>query len=116
MINTFKKYLAYLWNSQTFTTWGVMVARMSGTIVVIPLILRHLSTGETAIWFLFFNIINLGNLADFGFSTTFVRLSAYAMGGATRLDDFRDSKKGTVPSSPNWQIMEKLYGNFGLVY
>jgi hypothetical protein len=116
MISKMNNLARYLWHSQTITTWGAMFVRSAAMIVVIPLILTRLSAGETAIWFLFSNIITLGYLADFGFSTTFLRLSAFAMGGATNLNDFRQEKKDSRSNGPNWAIMQKLYGNIGLVY
>jgi hypothetical protein len=111
-----REFIFYLWESQTFTTWGAMFSRVGGLVFVIPLVLTNLSPGETAIWFLFSNIITLGYLADFGFSTSFIRLSAFVMGGATNLMDFRETVKPSQPNRPNWAIMEKLYGNVGLVY
>jgi hypothetical protein len=111
-----RKFILFLWESQTFTTWGAMFSRLGGLVFIIPLVLTRLPAGETAIWFLFTNIITLGYLADFGFSTSFLRLSAFAMGGATNLADFRETSKTSQLNHPNWAIMEKLYGNVGLVY
>jgi len=111
-----QKAFRYLWESATFTTWGNYLARFFTWILIIPLVLTRFSTEEVAVWFLFATIVNLGNLADLGFSPTFIRLTAYVMAGATSLNDFRDSAKNRGSGETNWRLMEDLYANIKLVY
>lgn len=110
-----KRFFTKLWHSPTFTTWGSFSVSFLGLLLVTPLVLTKFSVEVLAVWFLYATIIGFIQLADFGFSPTFVRLTAFTMAGATDLRDFRDSKnKGS--GKPNWKVMEKLYGNMGYIY
>ena len=60
-------------------------------------------------------MIALGQLADIGFSPTIMRLTAFAMGGASDLRDFRTARGDPITGSPNWGVMERLYGNINIV-
>lgn len=116
IFNGFYKTLNKLWESPTFTSWGSLLARSLSWILVIPLVLSRFSTEEAAIWLLFSTIVNLGNLADLGFSPTFIRHTAYVMSGARSLNDFRDSTKNRGSGETDWSLMEKLYASSKLVY
>ncbi len=110
-----KRFFARLWHSPTFTTWGSFSVSFLALLLITPLVLTRFSTEVLAVWFLFAVLIGFIQLADFGFTPTFVRLTAFTMGGATDLRDFRDSKK-KGSGKPNWEVMEKLYGNMGYIY
>jgi len=99
-------------------TWGSFLTRSLSLIVVLPLILNRLTTGEISLWYLFSTIIGLQLLADLGFSPTFSRVIAYGMGGASDLNlkDFREIKKAGTPSPANWDTIEKICSTMRVIY
>ncbi len=104
------------WESPTFTTWGNWAVSVLRLAVLLPFILKQLSPAENAIWLLFMSLMALGNLADIGFTPTFVRMVAHVCGGVANFEDF--GKKIAQPRQENsisWQFMEKLYGTIGTV-
>jgi len=64
-------------------TWGSFLSKSLTLIVVLPFLLTRLSTAEISLWYLFMTIFSLQMVVDVGFSPTFTRVIAYAMGGAT---------------------------------
>jgi hypothetical protein len=111
-------YSQAAWHSPTLTTWGSFGAKLIGLAVLLPLILNHFSTAEIALWFLFSTIIGLLLVVDFGFSPTFTRVVAYAMGGANppELGDFRSNNHNRVHIEPNWQTLAEIVGTMRVVY
>jgi O-antigen/teichoic acid export membrane protein len=103
-----------VWNSPTFMTWGSFLARTSTLLVVTPLVLNRLSASEISLWYLFSTLISLQVLADIGFTPTFARIIAYAMGGAdlSSLNEYRSptggQTGGQTVGSPNWQTVEAI--------
>jgi hypothetical protein len=75
-----------LWHSPTFMTWGSLAVRLSGVLLLLPIVLRTFSAPDVAVWQLFATLFTLTLLFDFGLSPTFSRLLAYARGGASVAD------------------------------
>ena len=75
-----------LWHSPTFMTWGSLAVRLSGVLLLLPIVLRTFAAPEVAVWQLFATLFTLTLLFDFGLSPTFSRLLAYARGGASVAD------------------------------
>jgi hypothetical protein len=107
-----------VWNSPTFTTWASFATRLLSLTLVLPLILNRFNTADIALWYLFSIIISLQSLADMGFGTTFTRVIAFAMGGATELNDLRTIPKfhTEIKNTPNWAIIEKIVSTMQTVY
>lgn len=99
-------------------TWGSFLTQSLNLVLVLPLILTRLSTPEISLWFLFSTIISMQMLADIGFSPTFSRVIAYAMGGASydQLGDYRSKKIIEKSGYPNWDTLEKIYATMSSVY
>jgi O-antigen/teichoic acid export membrane protein len=111
------RFLKLTWHSPTVTTWGSFLSRGISLILVLPLVLTKFSSADIALWYLFLTIIGLQPLADMGFGFTFVRVIAFAMGGAKRFDDLRTVKnqpKGE--SQKNWISTEKIVSTMYYVY
>ncbi len=117
-----QKFFLHVWNSPTFTTWGslaVSTLRLS----VLFFIIKRLSNEEASVWFLFMNLLAIGNLADLGFSPTFTRMTAYTLGGVQGFSQFGQKVSTTIAndaSNPekkeiNWSLMQQLYGTIGTV-
>lgn len=105
------------WDSPTLTTWGSYLTRSLSLLLVVPLILTRLATADIALWYLFSTIIALQWLADVGFSPTFARVLAYAMGGAAphHLKDLRQPAEA-VGGDPDWQTAAQIWATMRVVY
>lgn len=84
--------------------------------LVLPLVLRRLSPEEVAVWYLLSSIIALQSVADLGFAPSFARAIAYAMGGATQLDDLRRVPNQVSEPQPNWDLLRRIWGTAITVY
>jgi hypothetical protein len=111
-------FVVRVWRSPTIMTWGSFLTRSLSIVVVLPLILTRLSAEEVAVWYLFRSFITLQLQADLGFSPTFTRVIAFALGGLddTQLRDLR--KPAPVPegTEPNWQAVERICGTMRVIY
>lgn len=58
-------------------TWGSFLTRSLSAVLVLPLVLRNFEKEETALWFIFAQVISLQLLVDMGFTPTFSRLIAF---------------------------------------
>ncbi len=110
-----KKIYMRVWNSPTLNTWlGYLVQTLS-LVLILPLVLRQFSIEEISLWYLFSSIISLQMIADFGFSNTFIRVIAYGMAGATKIDDLRNYKNKTK-GEPNWKLLSDILGTMNFLY
>src|SRR5688500_11059218 len=71
-----------LWSSPTLTTWGSLMLRTGGVLVTTPLLLNRFSTAEIAVWYFFATVTSLQIVFEMGFTPSFSRAVAYALGGA----------------------------------
>ena len=101
---------ARLWNSPTVNTWAAFGIRTLNVVLVLPLALRHFTDAETALWSVFSAMLIFQPLADFGFQGTFVRLTAYAFGGAISLDAATIDEQDQTPGLPNWALIRRIAG------
>jgi len=110
--------LRRMWHSPLLMTWGASGVRSLNLILVLPLIVTRLEPAEIAVWYLFTTLIQLQLLADLGFSPTFVRVFAFAAGGAdrTELSDRRATGPGPKHAGPNWSTVEAIWGTVHSVY
>ena len=95
-------------------TWGSFLTRSLSLVVVLPFILTRLSTEEIVLWYLFMTIISFQMLVDVGFSPTFSRVIAYAMGGA-KVDDLK-SPKDQNNGQANWETLELICSEMRVIY
>lgn len=105
-----------LWHSPTFTTWASFAARTLNLVVVLPIVLRHFSPAELALWQVMVTLISLQLLIESGFGITFSRFAAYAMGGAK---DLSSGLKGPINDGeavPNWELLRRICGTMSAVY
>ena len=70
-----------IWESATFTSWGSLIVKFGGALIILPLVLRYFTAEEVIVWQLFVSINALVLLLDFGISPTFARMYAFALGG-----------------------------------
>ena len=108
--------LGRAWASTTLTTWSSLGARLLAFGVVLLLVLGRFAPAEVALWLLCATVASFQMLFDFGFSPTFSRILAYAMGGASvaELADLR-----TVASTsrgPNRATLRAIVGTMRPVF
>jgi hypothetical protein len=96
-----------IWESPTAMTWASQVARTGTLLFVLPLVLNRFTAEEVAVYYLFWGVISLSALADFGFRGTFTRLVAYSAGGATDIGVKRSVARNKG-AAINWELLEKL--------
>lgn len=97
-----------LLDSPTANTWASALVRALNVFLVLPLILKHLSEAEIALWSVFSTLIFLQTVLDFGFQSTFTRLTAYAYGGATDPDPARSAETMAPNAPPNWPLVRRI--------
>jgi hypothetical protein len=86
--------------------------------ILLPVFLTRLDPQELKVWFLINVVLSLTTLSDLGFSHTFYRLIAFAMGGATRSDLI--ASQGASPDDharqPNWQTVAEIFSVMVYMY
>jgi hypothetical protein len=107
-----------LWTSPSLTTWGSLTVRSLNVAIILPFAFRLFSPEEFVIWQALATIISTQLLFDVGLTPTFSRLIAFAMGGATRFDDFRAVASAPPEESaePNWPALGKIWSTLLWLY
>ena len=100
-----------IWQSPVLMTWGSSSARSLNVLILLPLIATRYEAAEIAVWYLFMSLFQLQLLADLGFSPTFVRVFAYASGGAGVADLHRPGDKTqALAGQHNWDTIGRIWG------
>ncbi|RZK38501.1 MAG: hypothetical protein EOO90_22080 [Pedobacter sp.] len=108
-----------VWNSPTIMTWMSYSTKTLSLFVVLPMVLNRFTSGDVVLWYLFFTIISLQSIADFGFRQTFSRLISYAFGGATDIAVFNTGKKNHTDNhsdAPNKSLLNDIISNMKFIY
>jgi hypothetical protein len=106
--------LATLWHSPTITTFGGFAVRSLSLVILLPLVLVRLTAEEISVWYLFAAIASLQVLLDLGFSSTFARVVAYAMGG-TGVHALGDPRSGGA-GAPEWDAVARIWSTIHYLY
>lgn len=107
------------WSSPTLTTWGSLMSRLGGSLILLPLVLHTLPQQEFALWLLFLTAVNLQVLADVGFSQTFVRAISNARGGAVVSDLSYQKRKinsTQIPATLNTETLSRVISSLAPIY
>ena len=98
-----------LWDSPTFMTWGNLSAKSSNLIILLPIVLTVFSTEDIVVWYLYFTIVSLQLLIDFGFLPTFTRLFSYAYSGLNiqQIEDIKNNKNAN--GETDWYSLKYLF-------
>jgi len=115
---TARKALLRLWSSPTFMTWGSFLVRSLNLVVVLPLVLTRFDAADIALWYLFASVISLQFMIDLGFSPTFSRVIAFAVGGlgVEGLKDLRDTTQPGSSQKTDWKAVERICSNMQFIY
>lgn len=106
------------WNSPSLTTMASFAARSAGLVLLLPLVLNRFSVAEVNVWQLLSTMALMAALVDFGFTPTFTRIIAFAMGGATDFGTVRTgtSQVGQAERPPNWDGVTRIIQTLGGLY
>ncbi len=110
-----KAFVQRWWHSPTLNTWASFATRSLTFVVVLPLLLRKFSPEELTIWYLFATLTSLHLLAESGFGSTFVRMIAYAMSGASDLQAAMAGRGGTQAHC-NLALLGRIVGTMRTIY
>jgi hypothetical protein len=108
-----------IWNSPTITTWLSYSTKTLSLFVVLPMVLKKFNSGDVVLWYLFFTIIALQSIADFGFRQTFSRIISYAFGGAKDITVFNSATKDKITNTthtPNLSLLNDIVSNMKFIY
>jgi O-antigen/teichoic acid export membrane protein len=88
-------------------SWVFNGFRLATGLLLLPLVLRKLSTTELGMYYIFLSQVALAPVIDFGFSPTILRFVSYAMGGAQTIQAHGVSKG--AGSGPNFGLLWQLF-------
>lgn len=96
--------------------WGYL-AQIMGIglgLVMLPVVVRYMSTSEVGLWFVFTTLASLAQLLELGFQPTISRNIAYIYAGAQNLsaDGIRENDGGEL----NVQLLRNLIAASRLIY
>jgi O-antigen/teichoic acid export membrane protein len=94
-------------NSTVVWSWAFNGFRLATGLLLLPLVLRKLSTTELGMYYVLLSQVALAPVIDFGFSPTVLRFVSYAMGGAQSIQAHGFSK-GTG-AGPNFGLLWQLF-------
>src|ERR1039457_4196483 len=96
-----------LYGSTIIWSWVFNGFRLATGLLLLPLVLRKLSTEELGMYYVFLSLVALAPVIDFGFSPTIHRFVSYAMGGAETIQAQGVSKG--AGSGPNFGLLWQLF-------
>jgi hypothetical protein len=107
-----------LFDSPTLMTWCSYLIQFGTAIFLLPAVLFYFEPAEISIWFLFYIVLGMSVLADFGFGPTVIRVMSYFYAGADRIpDSIEEFKCSKVHSGvPNYQRMNDFISTFNSLY
>lgn len=114
----FKHLFNRVAKSAVLWSWTFNAVRLASGLILLPLLIRQLSTEELGMYYVFLSLLALVPIIDFGFNPAIARFVSYAMAGATKLQAHgHNTSSSETSSSPNfpllWQLLRttrQLYG------
>ncbi|MGD0261390.1 MAG: O-unit flippase-like protein [Verrucomicrobiota bacterium] len=88
-------------------SWVFNGFRLASGLLLLPLVLRKLSTEELGMYYVLLSLVALAPVIDFGFSPTILRFVSYAMGGAETIQAHGVSK--SAGAGPNFGLLWQLF-------
>lgn len=112
------KALIRIIESPTLMTWSSYLIQFGTAIFLLPAILLYFEPAEVAIWFLFYIVLGMSVLADFGFGPTVIRVVSYFYAGAEKIpSNIKDFNQKRVNSEePNYEALNDYISTFNSLY
>jgi Na+-driven multidrug efflux pump len=107
-LSQLKALLDRLYKSAVAWSWIFNGVRLVSGVVLLPLVLRELSTADLGMYYVLLSLIALAPIIDFGFGPTIGRFIGYAMGGAKTLQAQGVHKSAETAASPNYDLLWQL--------
>lgn len=114
-----KNYFDKFWNSPTLMTWLSYSTKALSLFIVLPQVLKEFVPEDIVLWYLFFTIISLQSIADFGFRQTFSRLISYAFKGAKEIGVLKkDNADSEIKQDdqPNLSLLNNIVSTMKFIY
>ncbi len=93
---------------------GTLVIMSSG-FVLLPLLMRYLSSEELGLWYVYLAVSNFAQMFEFGFNPTFARNIVYVVSGARRLS-VKGCDTARVEEGIDWHLLNTLIKASKVVY
>jgi O-antigen/teichoic acid export membrane protein len=100
-------------------TWLSYSTKALSLFIVLPQVLKEFAPEDIVLWYLFFTIISLQSIADFGFRQTFSRLISYAFTGAKEIGIFKKDSSNIVATTdeePNILLLNNIVSTMKYIY
>ena len=91
------------------------VVSMAGGFVLLPLLMRYLSSEELGLWYVYVAVSNLALLFEFGFNPTFARNIVYVVSGARRLTS-EGCEFSSVREGVDWHLLNTVIRASKIMY
>ena len=118
-MNRVKQFYTKITESATIMTWLSYSTKTLSILIVLPKILNEFAPDDIVLWYLFFTIISLQSIVDFGFRQTFSRLISYAFKGAKEIGIFKKDNSDLVPGQddePNLLLLNNIISTMKYIY
>ncbi len=99
--------LKRLYTSTVAWSWVFNGFRLASGLLLLPLVLRKLSTEELGMYYVLLSQVALAPVVDFGFSPTVLRFVSYVMGGAEAIQAQGVGK--STCAGPNFGLLWQLF-------
>jgi O-antigen/teichoic acid export membrane protein len=98
--------------------WGYLaqVLNLGSGLLLLPFVVRHLSTEQVGLWFVFITLAALAQLLEFGFQPTVVRNTAYVYAGARTLSAVGMPVDLHGTEKPHLPLLTELISACRLIY
>jgi len=102
-------------HSAVVWSWIFNGIRLVSGVVLLPLVLRELSTADLGMYYVLLSLVALAPMIDFGFGPTVGRFVTYAMGGAETLHSQGVPTPGKT-GIPNYDLLWQLLHTTRVLY
>jgi hypothetical protein len=110
-----KALLNRLHNSAVVWSWIFNGFRLLSGLLLLPLVLRELSTADLGMYYVLLSLVALAPIIDFGFGPSIGRFVSYATGGAETLHAYGPPTPGKT-GTPNYNLLWQLLHTTRVVY
>lgn len=104
------------WRSAVVWSWIFNGLRLSGVLILLPLITRFLSVPDMGFYMILQNLVTLVPLLDMGFLPAIGRSISYAMAGAKELKAHGTDSSTEAGGQPNFALLWQLLSTTRTLY
>lgn len=101
-------------NKDVAWSFFAQILTMGIGLIILPVLLKTLSSGELGIWYIFQSFMFVANVLDFGFQPVFIRNVSYLYSGATNL--LQTGLTQDCHGEPNYKLLKVLIRDMRYFY